>query len=174
MARGSIKPRPTNDGTLRHRVKWESRHHSATARTKKAAESLLAEKLREVETGAFVVASKETVGPYLGRWLKASAPGWSGAVSYHLDSIVHSPIAPRLGAVPLARPSELAIQGFYAEPPAAGVHPKVVQERLGHKSIAMTLDVYSPGCLTLQEKAAALLDGLLGGRVRPRIGHGAG
>ena len=33
---------------------------------------------------------------------------------------------------------------------AAGVHPKVVQERLGHSSIAMTLDVYShlaPGWL---------------------------
>ncbi len=26
---------------------------------------------------------------------------------------------------------------------AANVHPKVVQERLGHASIAMTLDVYS-------------------------------
>jgi hypothetical protein len=56
MARGSITPRPTNDGKIRYRIKWESRgpdgkrkHHSATRATKKAAEALLAEKLDEVE-----------------------------------------------------------------------------------------------------------------------------
>lgn len=36
----------------------------------------------------------------------------------------------------------------------AGVHPKVVQERLGHSSIALTLDVYSHVMPGLQEKAA--------------------
>ena len=35
-----------------------------------------------------------------------------------------------------------------------GVHPKVVSERLGHSSIAITLDVYSHVTPGLQEAAA--------------------
>lgn len=45
----------------------------------------------------------------------------------------------------------------------AGVHPKVVQERLGHSSISVTLDVYSHVIPSMQGEAAdlgaALLDG---------------
>jgi len=36
----------------------------------------------------------------------------------------------------------------------AGIHPKVVQERLGHSSIAVTLDTYSHVAPTLQREAA--------------------
>ena len=35
-----------------------------------------------------------------------------------------------------------------------GVHPKIVQERLGHATIAVTLDTYSHVTEGLQEKAA--------------------
>ena len=38
---------------------------------------------------------------------------------------------------------------------AAGIHPKVVQERLGHSSISVTLDTYSHAVPALQEDAAA-------------------
>jgi integrase len=38
------------------------------------------------------------------------------------------------------------------------IHPKVVQERLGHASIRMTLDLYSHVLLGMQESAAADLD----------------
>jgi integrase len=41
-----------------------------------------------------------------------------------------------------------------------GVHPKVVQERLGHSKINVTLDTYSHVAPTLQKEAAAKLDGL--------------
>lgn len=44
---------------------------------------------------------------------------------------------------------------------AQGVHPKVVQERLGHSSITMTLDLYSHLTPGLDEAAAATLNGLL-------------
>lgn len=37
---------------------------------------------------------------------------------------------------------------------AAGVHPKVVSERLGHATVAFTLDVYSHVVPALQEDAA--------------------
>lgn len=40
----------------------------------------------------------------------------------------------------------------------AGVHPKVAQERLGHSSISVTLDLYSHVGGTMQEDAAAKLD----------------
>jgi integrase len=40
----------------------------------------------------------------------------------------------------------------------AGVHPKVAQERLGHSSISVTLDLYSHVTETMQEDAAAKLD----------------
>jgi|LSQX01.2.fsa_nt_gb integrase len=44
---------------------------------------------------------------------------------------------------------------------AQGVHPKIVQERLGHSSITMTLDLYSHMTPGLDEAAAATLNGLL-------------
>ncbi len=42
-----------------------------------------------------------------------------------------------------------------------GVHPKIVQERLGHASIQMTLDTYSHVAPGLQEAAAADFDKLV-------------
>ena len=39
-----------------------------------------------------------------------------------------------------------------------GTHPKIVQERLGHASITVTLDTYSHITLGLQEAAAARFD----------------
>ena len=47
----------------------------------------------------------------------------------------------------------------------AGVHPKVVSERLGHSSIAVTMDIYSHVLPGLQEDAVLLLEeSLLRGR----------
>jgi integrase len=43
-----------------------------------------------------------------------------------------------------------------------GVHPKVVQERLGHSTISLTLDTYSHVLPSLQQDAADKLDSLLG------------
>jgi integrase len=43
----------------------------------------------------------------------------------------------------------------------AGIHPKIVQERLGHSSIATTLDTYSHAVPTMQETAAALVANLV-------------
>jgi len=43
----------------------------------------------------------------------------------------------------------------------AGTHPRIVQERLGHSSIATTLDTYSHTVPGLQKAAAERLDALL-------------
>ncbi len=45
-----------------------------------------------------------------------------------------------------------------------GIHPKVVQERLGHASIQMTLDTYSHVAPGLQQAAAESFDKLLNGK----------
>lgn len=44
---------------------------------------------------------------------------------------------------------------------AAGIHPKVVQERLGHSQIGITLDIYSHVLPTMGLEAAAKLDSVL-------------
>ena len=42
-----------------------------------------------------------------------------------------------------------------------GVHPKIVQERLGHATISTTLDLYSHASPGLQQAAADSFDKLL-------------
>lgn len=44
---------------------------------------------------------------------------------------------------------------------AAGVHPKVVQERLGHSSVTMTLDLYSHAVPGMQADAASTIAALI-------------
>jgi len=47
----------------------------------------------------------------------------------------------------------------------AGVHPKVVSERLGHAGVGITLDTYSHVLPGLQEAAAERFDEMLGSRL---------
>lgn len=46
---------------------------------------------------------------------------------------------------------------------AAGVHPKVVQERLGHSQIGITMDTYSHCLPTMQRSAVGLVSDMLAG-----------
>jgi integrase len=41
--------------------------------------------------------------------------------------------------------------------PQAGIHPKVVSERLGHATVSITLDTYSHAIQAMQEEATALI-----------------
>ena len=45
---------------------------------------------------------------------------------------------------------------------ADGQHPKIVQERLGHSNISMTLGRYSHVSMTMQQEGAERLERLLG------------
>jgi hypothetical protein len=47
-----------------------------------------------------------------------------------------------------------------------GIHPKVVSERLGHATVAITLDTYSHVLDGLQEEAAAAVDDAFSGLSR--------
>ena len=43
----------------------------------------------------------------------------------------------------------------------AGIHPKVVSERLGHATVSITFDTYSHAIPAMQEEEAALIAGLV-------------
>ena len=45
----------------------------------------------------------------------------------------------------------------------AGIHPKAVSERLGHATVAITLDTYSHAIPAMQEEAAAKIAELVFG-----------
>jgi integrase len=51
---------------------------------------------------------------------------------------------------------------------AAGVHPKVASERLGHSKIGITLDLYSHVLPNMQADAAAVVDDALRAAVNKR------
>ena len=50
---------------------------------------------------------------------------------------------------------------------AQGVHPKIVQERLGHATIGVTMDVYSHVLPDMQREAADVLDRFLSAKPEP-------
>jgi integrase len=54
----------------------------------------------------------------------------------------------------------------------AGVHPKVISERLGHATVAMTLDIYSHAIPALQHDAATTIANLVSGAATAAGGLG--
>ena len=44
---------------------------------------------------------------------------------------------------------------------SAGIHPKVVQEILGHSQISMTMDIYSRVLLNMQQDAMSRLNDMI-------------
>lgn len=75
-------------------------------------------------------------------------------ISKVFEDLVHGSGLPRLRLHDLRHThATLALQ--------AGVHPKVVSERLGHSTISLTLDTYSHAIPALQADAAALVAALL-------------
>jgi integrase len=51
---------------------------------------------------------------------------------------------------------------------ASNIHPKIVQERLGHSSIAITMDIYSHLMPNMQGDAADAVDGVLRAAINRR------
>jgi integrase len=56
---------------------------------------------------------------------------------------------------------------------SAGANPKIVQERLGHSSIAMTMDVYSHSIVGIDKAAAGTFDALLANQKRLAVTESA-
>lgn len=80
-------------------------------------------------------------------------PEWFSA---HFDRLVKAAGVPRIRLHDLRHThATLALQ--------AGVHPKVVSERLGHANVSITLDTYSHAIPALEEEAAAKVAALVFG-----------
>ena len=56
---------------------------------------------------------------------------------------------------------------------AVGIHPKVVSERLGHSTVAFTMDVYSHAIPSMEAEAAEAIANLVRG-TKPAQGGGSG
>lgn len=77
-------------------------------------------------------------------------PRWPDRFSRSFDRIVREAELPRIRLHDLRHSyATLALK--------AGVHPKVVSERLGHSTIAITLDLYSHVAQRLDADAAELI-----------------
>ena len=110
-----------------------------------------AEKLaagREYEDGGFIF-----VGT-LGRPVEMRS-----LVRHHFDRIVKAAGLPHLRLYDLRHTHATLLL-------AAGEHPKVVSERLGHSTVTLTLDTYSHVLPDMQTRAAEKLDAMLAGAER--------
>jgi integrase len=115
-----------------------------------------------VAQGSYVEPSKTTIAAFLDQWLTHIEPGVAPRTHERYRESAQEPRS-------AARPNRKA-----RDPPASdfttcdiphathllsiGVHPKVAQERLGHSSIGITLDLYSHVLPGMQDDAAAKVD----------------
>jgi len=81
-------------------------------------------------------------------------PWMPNAITRYFDQVVRTVDVPRIRLHDLRHTwATLALR--------AGVHPKVVQERLGHANISITMDTYSHVMPDMQESAAELVAALV-------------
>jgi integrase len=96
--------------------------------------------------------------------LVVQAPG-GGPVRKHWSRRFFAPAVARAGLAPLAfHELRHTYAGLLI---AAGAHPKAIQERMGHSTIAVTFDVYGHVLPKVDETLNARLDDMLRGRVAP-------
>ena len=83
--------------------------------TKREAEVRLTELLREMDTGAFVLPTKRTLGEFLESWLEEYArPNLAPTTVEGYEHIVHQQLAPALGHIALAQLKPEHIQRYLA------------------------------------------------------------
>ena len=79
------------------------------------------------------------------------SPYWPGALSRNFKSFMLEHKLPQIRLHDLRHSHATHLL-------AAGVHPKITQERLGHSSIAITMDTYSHAMPNMQADAVARID----------------
>ena len=77
-------------------------------------------------------------------------------VRNHFEPILKSAELPRIRLYDLRHTSATLLL-------AAGEHPKIVSERLGHSTVTLTLDTYSHVLPDMQQRAAERIEQLLSG-----------
>ncbi|MER3401403.1 MAG: site-specific integrase [Thermoflexus sp.] len=83
---------------------------------------------QDVLRGLPINSEKLTVGEYLARWLEdAARPAVRPSTHVRYAAIIRIHVAPRIGAIPLAKLSPVHVQGLYADLERAGVSPRMRQ-----------------------------------------------
>lgn len=116
---------------------------------------LVAHRVRQIEERLALSLGKPAEEALVFTTLDGS-PLHPGQFSGRFDRLVKAAGVPRIRLHDLRHThATLALQ--------AGIHPKVVSERLGHSNIAITLDTYSHAIPALEEEAAAKVAALVFG-----------
>jgi integrase len=103
----------------------ERRRRSGTFRTRKEAESQMAQWIADGERGMAIAPSRLTVGEYLQRWLDA-LEGVEPPTRRRYADLVRLHIAPQLGGRLLAKLTPLDVQALYADRKAAALSPTTI------------------------------------------------
>ncbi len=104
---------------------------SETVPTKREAEALLARRLHELSTGAYVTPTVLTVADLLDQWFAAHATRVRPATIHRYRRAADAHLVREFGALPLARLSPLVIQDLYRRLQRDGLGPEGV--RMVHK-----------------------------------------
>ena len=131
------------------------RQKRVTARTKRDVEHQVAALIQAGQTG-FTAAGKLTVRGYFDRWLATTAPTLRPVTVRRFRDLTERVDVPTIRFHDLRHTSATLLL-------AEGVHGKIVQERLGHANIAMTLDLYSHVTADMQRQAADTLEAAIAG-----------
>ncbi|MDP9355416.1 MAG: site-specific integrase [Chloroflexota bacterium] len=94
--------------------------------TRRAAQEALTKELHERRSGVYVEPSTKTVGTYLDEWLSTKAATVKPATVHRYRQVIRDWLTPHLGATPLTRLDEAAVQGLYARALAEGLSPATV------------------------------------------------
>lgn len=100
----------------RYRYQWYSGYQ-----TEREAQAKLTQVLREMDTGAYVEPTRETVGTFLDRWLCDYAKTNVSPRTYEgYEHIIVRHLIPALGAIQLTKLAPAQIQRYYANKLASG------------------------------------------------------
>ncbi len=117
---GSLKKRNNNSWSIilylgrdpntgKKKQKWVTIHGN-----KKDAERELNRLLHELDTGAYVEPSRDTLAIFFGKWLDMIRPSLGGKTHERYSEIVNRHLIPAFGTMPLAKVQPIHIQGYYS------------------------------------------------------------
>ena len=126
----AIYDEPTRDGHRHQRRR--------SFRTRREAEVFLAKTIADLERGAYVAPSAETVGQYLARWLEETTAAVKPRTVHTYAGVITRHLLPEIGSIPLAKLSARDVQATYGRLLGRGLSPSTV--RLAHSVLHRALD----------------------------------
>ncbi len=148
MAGAYIRKRERKDGVVyvasvdlsKDPLTGKRRERSETFATRREARAALARWQTEIDTGAYVGRSTQTVGDLLRYWMETHVAHncrETTALRYHQTVYLH--LIPGLGTVPLQKLTPAQVQTFYADQLSAGVGQRSVV--FCHQRLRQALDM---------------------------------